>query len=119
MNRAALFFNELAPLRGQGERCALFGHFYHPPQPDVVLTRPVVALPSNAWGVVNDIDVNEPISAAVYMEKGGQRQLIAIYRSGTTFIYQGTARTAVPRPKGVGFVAGANLIDDKLYACGS
>ena len=36
-HKAALYFNELAPIQGEGERCALFGHFYHPPDPDVPL----------------------------------------------------------------------------------
>ena len=118
-HKAALYFNELAPIRGEGERCALFGHFYHLPDPDVVLTRAVAALPNGKWGVVNDIDVNEVVSAAVYFEEGGKRQLFAAYRSGQTFIYQGTLRTAVPKPAGVGFLSGANKIGDGIYACGS
>lgn len=116
---AALYFNELAPIRGEGERCALFGHFYHPPDPDVPLTRPVVALPDGGWGVVNDIDVNEVISGAVYFERDGQRQVFAVYRSGETFIYQGTARTAIPKPPGAGFLSGVRKIGDGIYACGS
>jgi hypothetical protein len=118
-HKAALYFNELAPIRGEGERCALFGHFYHLPDPDVSLTRPVAALPNGAWGVVNDIDVNEIVSAAVYFEVGGKRQLFAVYRSGETFLYQGTTRTAIAKPAGVGFLSGANMIGDDIYACGS
>jgi hypothetical protein len=118
-HKAALYFNELAPIRGEGERCALFGHFYHLPDQDVTLTRPVVALPNSAWGVVNDIDVNEVASAAVYFEDGGKRQLFAVYRSGQTFIYQGTTRISVPKPADVGFLSDAKMISDSVYACGS
>jgi hypothetical protein len=118
-HKAALYFNELAPIQGEGERCALFGHFYYLPDPDVALTRPVVALPNSAWGVINDIDVNEVASAAVYFEDGGKRKLFAVYRSGQTFIYQGTARIAVPKPTDVGFLSDAKMIGNSVYACGS
>lgn len=118
-HKAALYFNELAPIRGEGERCALFGHFYHLPDPDAMLTRPVAALPNGGWGVVNDIDVNDVASAAVYSEVDGKRQLFAVYRMGEAFIYQGTSRTAVPRPPGVGFLSGANKIGNSIYVCGS
>jgi hypothetical protein len=118
-HQAALYFNELAPMQGQGERCALFGHFYHLPDPDVALTRPVVALPAGGWGVVNDTDVNDIVCGGLYFEHDGKRQLLAVFRGGETYMYQGAARTAIPTPPNVGFLSGVRMIGARPYACGS
>jgi hypothetical protein len=118
-HKAALYFNELAPMQGQGERCALFGHFYHLPAPDVDLTRSVVALPKGAWGVVNDTDVNDIVCGGLYFEREGKRQLFAVFRAGETFVYVGVARTAIPPPRHVGFLSGLRMIGTAPYTCGS
>lgn len=118
-HKAALYFNELAPIQGQGERCALFGHFYHLPEPDAELTRPVVALSDSGWGVVSDRDVNDIACGGVYVEQNGIRKLMAVFRRGETFVYQGVARTLIQKPSDVGFLAGVRLIGDSLYVCGS
>jgi hypothetical protein len=114
---AALYFNELAP--GDGEMCALFGHFYHPPEPDALLTRAVAALPGVRWTVISDIDVNEVAVGGVAFEEGGRKSLLAVFRFGDSFVYQGTLRTQVPAPTPLGFLSGVRKIGRGIYACGS
>jgi hypothetical protein len=118
-HKAALYFNELVPLRGQSKRCAFFGHFYHPPDPDVPLTRPVVALPNGGWGVVHDTDVNDIVCGGSYFERDDKRSLLAVFRFGETYIYEGTSRIGVPKPPGVGFLSWVKVISGGTYACGS
>ena len=114
---AALYFNELAP--GAGEMCALFGHFYHLPDPDALLTRPVASLPGGKWTVINDIDVNELASGGTAFEQDGKKYLLAVFRFGDSFMYQGTSRVALPAPSPLGFLSGTRLIGSSSYACGS
>ena len=114
---AALYFNELAPY--DGENCALFGHFYHPPAPDALLTRLVAALRAGTWTVINDIDVNDIVSGgAAYME-GGKRFLLAVFRFGEAYVYHRLQRTAVPLPRTIGFISGVKRIGQNIYVCGS
>jgi hypothetical protein len=82
------YLNELAPISGESERCALFGQFYHLPDPDISLTRTLVALPEKSWGVVSDQDVNDIVCGGAYFEIAGVRKLIAIFQSGEARIYQ-------------------------------
>lgn len=115
---AALYFNELAP--GPGERCALFGHFYHLPEPDALLTRPVVATANNGWGVISKTDINEIICGGAYLGTEETRRLVAVYRNGETYIYYpGQKQDTIARPPGAGFLWGVCQIDEVVYTCGS
>ncbi len=115
---AALYFNELAPLSGTSERCALFGYLYHSPDPDQPLVRVVVALPAGGWGVVHDADVPDVTCGGVYREDDGVRQLFGLFRGGDSYVYSGTSRVVVPRPRGA-FLMGVRRVGSSIYACGT